>query len=308
MVELYAGISSAQLILAEHIGIKIVKCISVEADKVARCVGNYRRIQKVNERYCCNENDYEAYENTSKVNSKGFWKRKIDLWQKEGSSSEGLPIVILGGPPCQEHSGQNAWRRGIHSASGNEIIVFCDIVNWIREECDSKGIEVYFMMEMVKLQERTKRSVEERLGVKVVCYPAHTFHRRDACDCITNIVPDEPMQLFNQVFPSDCLDQEFKQITFNPKDAYPDLYHRMKCPSFQASKSRMTKRSHYKFRHSLMRSPPALFNKGPGKNNGFPEGYVKDPVDSYFLQKAGYLHEFVRAMATWCRSNCLRLV
>ena len=126
----------------------------------------------------------------------------------------------------------------------------------------------------------------------------------------TNIVPDEPMQLFNQVFPSDCLDQEFKQITFNPKDAYPDLYHRMKCPSFQASKSRMTKRSHYKFRHSLDAFPTAepFSTKDRERIMGFPEGYVKDPVDSYFLQKAGYLHEYVRAMATWCRSNCLRLV
>ena len=106
LVELYAGLCTAQLVLCDHLGLEVSRCISVEADKVAKSVGKYHKMMKET---WCQKTEYKM--NTNEVNSEAFWMDTLNSWPDE-------PIIIAGGPPCQEHSAINARRKGTKSESG----------------------------------------------------------------------------------------------------------------------------------------------------------------------------------------------
>mmetsp|Transcript_10420 Transcript_10420/g.15921 ORF Transcript_10420/g.15921 Transcript_10420/m.15921 type:complete len:775 (-) Transcript_10420:120-2444(-) len=296
VLDCFAGIGTGIVVL-KKLGIAIKKIIYIEHDKVARHVyrSNHDRKyynmdagekdkMKKSKKKLKHVYEYETWESLvgEAKHPHTFDKHKI----KEFISKHGHIDIMLGGPPCIEYSGANAYRKGANSKQGRYLTQFGEVVNHIQSL--QKETPLYYLAENVVVRRDDRAAIGKsfQLDHDPINLDAQYFSpaRRNR-NFWTNI----PFADFEYADsgtgsrPRTCFEDGF----YLPEEICEDGIY-AKCNCFMSSKSKIDDNQTVRM---------YVFQKNPKDKKfygrpftvlererlmGYPEGYVEKPVRKLF--------------------------
>lgn len=93
--------------------------------------------------------------------------------------------VIIGGPPCSDYSGVNAYARGAKGEQGQYLIRFANLINLVQNHAGQGSHPLFFFMENVRFKQESRHEdlmeLEDVIGVPPTIWDAQYLSpcRRD---------------------------------------------------------------------------------------------------------------------------------
>jgi hypothetical protein len=289
VLDLFSGIGSAVVVL-KRLKIAVKTVISVEHDPVAAYVTQYNHDRTYND-LLSKDGDGIQYVYTHRT-----FKDLTD--NLDNILSEYGPIdLIVGGPPCTDHSSINASRSGIHGESGQYLVEFGKLISTI-ERHDMQTKQLYFLSENVVFKDDMEDVIEAYGGIPPVQIDAKDF---SPCKRARNYWLNLPVDAVDQdsvesesyphlengfIMPSQCINPHAKM--------------RVKANTFMASKGRLDDKPRMMIAketisHGIKRYQIGTFSVADReKMLGFPVHYVHKAVKHLYqtLKKGGFDGEF----------------
>ena len=286
ILDVFSGIGSG-IVALKRLGIDIKTVILCDHDKVA----NFVSMQNHKDDGINYVHEYNTFEKI---------RTNIDkILQEYG------PInLVLGGPPCQDFTGINGYRKGIDGSSGGHLVEFSDLIlQKIKNHKYQGETHLFYLGENVLLDKDTRFQTQDLFGGM----PHVRFDASDFSPCRRNRIywTNLPVDFLNY-------DDEYVQVQRESIPILEDGYQMVgnfckeissqvpvKANTFLASESRLDD------------MPRMLIVKEEGNDKyiagtysmedrenmmGFPSGYVSDPVLKLFssLKKNAFYPEFVQ--------------
>jgi hypothetical protein len=229
VMSVFSGIGS-ELVTLKRLRIAIKTVVSIDHDRIATHVAKWNHDCRYNKNLVDDGICYVWLDDE-------FENLNIDkILQDVG------PIdIILGGPPCSDHSQINATRKGIDGKSGNYMIQFGNLIETIQKHPMQLQRHLYFLSENVICDKDDEEIVDSVYGVPALRLDAQDF---SPCKRNRNYWTNIPFSSYNRSendesidrcsFPSD-LEHGFQHPV---KIIDPDILF-VKANTFLASKGKL---------------------------------------------------------------------
>ena len=283
ILDVFSGIGSG-IVALKRLGVDIKSVIFCDHDKVANYVSMHNHKDEDIE-YVYEYNTFEKLQ--SNVD---------EILEKHG------PInLVLGGPPCQDFTAINGYRKGVEGASGVHLVEFSEFIMQIKKNKLQGDTHLFFLGENVLLDKNSRFKTQDLFGG----VPHVRFDASDFSPCKRNRIywtnlpvdflnsDDENVQIQMESVP--ILEGGYQMVGKFCKEISSQVP--VKANTFLASESRLDD------------MPRMLIVKEEGNDKymaasysmkdrenmmGFPKGYVSDPVLNLFssLEENAFRPEF----------------
>lgn len=162
-MSVFSGIGS-ELVSLKRLGIAIKTVVSIDHDRVATHVAKWNHDCQYNTELVDDGIQYIWLDDE-------FENLNIDRILEDVGPID----IILGGPPCSDHSQINATRKGIDGKSGNYMIQFGNLIETIQNHPMQLQMHLYFLSENVICDKDDEEVVDCVYGVPALRLDAQDF-------------------------------------------------------------------------------------------------------------------------------------